>query len=111
VVVPANAEYLRNLLHNCDDKYVPDVQMAIKTAMKKATVEEKDYFVLMLKHTKPEIISRFYKIFAFFGTEVSVNKLIDAYHDGPDSEEAKAALYLVDNKEFTQRINEVLNNK
>ena len=111
VVVPANAEYLRNLLQECDDKYVLDVQMAIKSAMKKATVEEKDYFVLMLKHTKPEIISRFYKIFAFFGTEVSVNKLIDAYHNGPDSEEAKMALYLVDNKEFTQRINEVLNIK
>ena len=111
VVVPANAEPLRNILLKCDNQYVKDVQMAIKTAMKKATVEEKDNFVIMLKHTDPLIIPRFYKIFAFFGTEMSVEKLINAYREGPDSEEAEKALYLVDNKEFTQRINEVLQEK
>ena len=111
VVVQRNAEYLKDLLQECDNKYVMDVQMAIKTAMKNATVEEKDHFVATLKHTNPLIIPRFYKIFAYFGTKTSVEKLINAYREGPDTEEAKIALYLVDNKEFTQRINEILQEK
>ena len=108
VVTPANADYLKTLLEYCDDQYVEDVQLAIKCAMAKATENMKNDFASTLKHVKADKIGRYYKVFAYFGTELCVDKLIDAYQNGPNRAEARNALLLVENEAFTQRINEVL---
>ena len=108
VVVPANANALKTMLENCDDKYVEDVQLAIKAAMQNVPGNVKNDFVSTLKHVKPDKISRYYKVFAYFGTDLCVDKLIDAYHNGPDVFEAKEALLLVENEAYQQRISEVL---
>lgn len=108
VVTPANDEYLKTLLEYCDDKYVADVQLAIKSAMAKATETMKNDFASTLKHVKADKIGRYYKVFAYFGTELCVNKLIDAYKNGPSIAEARNALLLVENEAYKQRINEVL---
>ena len=51
---------------------------------------------------------RYYKVFAYFGTELCVDKLIDAYQNGPNSAEAKAALLLVEDEAYQQKISEAL---
>lgn len=108
VVVVADAGFLSGLLENCADKYVEDVQLAIKNAMANAIEERKDTFASTLKHVKPAIMPRFYKVFAYFGTELTVNKLIEAYESGDYKNEAKEALLLVEDEKFAQQIKDVL---
>lgn len=108
VVVVANAEMLSALLENCDEKYVEQVQLAIRNAMKTATVEKKDLFASTLKHVKPNIMPRFYNVFAYFGTELCVDKLIDAYQNGDYKFEAKEALLLVEDERFAEKIKNAL---
>lgn len=108
VVDPAQAEYLMNLLSYCDDKYVEDVQLAIKQAMSTLPDERKDMFAATLKHVKPEIMPRYYNVFAYLGTESCVDKLIDAYKNGDYKFEAKEALLLIDNEQFANKIQEAL---
>lgn len=108
VVTMSNADVLSALLENCDEKYVEQVQLAIRNAMKTATVENKDLFASTLKHVKPNIMPRFYNVFAYFGTEMCVNKLIDAYKNGDYKFEAREALLLVENEQFSDKIKEAL---
>ena len=108
VVMPANAEFLSALLETCDEKYVKDVQLATKNAMANSPESAKDRFASTLKHITPEIMPRYYKVFAYFGTELTVNKLIEAYKYGPDKVEAKKALLLVDNEQFKELIQNTL---
>lgn len=108
VVMPAHAEFLCSTLENCKDKYVEDVQIAIKNAMAKSTDSAKDNFISLLKYVKPEVMPRYYKVFAYFGTEFSVNKLIEAYKSGEYKEEAREALLLVENPDFKELVNETL---
>ena len=108
VVMPANAEFLKSLLEMCEHMYVESVQIAIKNAMCKVPDNIKDNFVLSLKYVKPDVKPRYYKVFAYFGTELSVDKLIEAAKTGPDTYEAKDALQLVNNEKFTDKISEAL---
>lgn len=108
VATPADATFLSALLETCAEKYVEDVQLATKNAMAKTPESVKDKFASTLKHVKPNIMPRYYKVFAYFGTELTVNKLIEAYETGDYKFEAKEALLLVDNKAFADRIAEVL---
>ena len=77
-------------------------------ALGNASADSKDSFVLTLKYVRPEIMPRYYKVFAYFGTELCVDKLIDAYTNGDYKEVAREALLLVEDKQFEQRIHEVL---
>lgn len=108
VVLPSHADFLRELLISCDEKYVGTVQTIIKNVMKNADNAKKDNFVSLLKYVQPEIMPRFYEIFAYFGTELSVNKLIEAYNSSNYKDEARKALLLVDNEEFTEIIRDIL---
>ena len=108
VAIPYNADFLQTLLQTCDEKYVEDVQEAIKVAMKDATDADKDQFASTLKHVRADLMPRFYKVFTYFGTELCVDKLIDAYQNGNYKDEAKQALLLVENESYKQRISEVL---
>lgn len=108
VVSPGYADYLKDILENCDAKYVDDVQLAIKNAIKDAKDDAKDDFVSTLKYVKANIMPRYYNIFAYFGTELCVEKLIDAYQNGDYKFEAKEALLLVENEAYKERITEVL---
>ena len=81
VVIPSNADFLRELLQNCDAIYVEDVQLAIKNGIAGLSETSKDNFVMALKNVRPDIMPRYYKVFAYFGTELSVNKLIEAYDE------------------------------
>lgn len=110
VVVPEQADYLKTLLVTCDDKNVEDVQNAIKNAMNKVSDEVKDNFASTLKDVRSDLMPRFYKVFAWFGTELCVEKLIDAYQNGAYKFDAKEALLLVENKAYKERIAEVLKN-
>lgn len=108
ISIPANADFLKATLEICSDKYVGDVQLAIKHAMKDVTDDKKDLFASTLKHVKPEKMPRFYKVFAYFDTEMCIDKLIDAYQNGEYKTEAKEALLMVDNEKFAKKINDVL---
>ena len=108
VVVVAHYQALSALLENCDGKYVEQVQIAIKNAVKNAPAATKDEFASTLKHVKPNIMPRFYNVFAFFGTELCVDKLIDAYKNGDYKFEAREALMLVENEQFAEKIHEAL---
>ena len=108
VATPAYAEFLSHLLAECDDKYVEDVQLSIKNAMGRLPDGPKDQFASTLKHVQPERMPRFYKVFAYFGTELTVGKLIEAYESGKYKDEAKEALLLVENDAYKDRIAEVL---
>ena len=105
----AQTNFLMNLLNYCDDKYVEDVQLAIKNATKNMPDDNKDEFASTLKHVKADVMPRYYNVFAYFGTELCVDKLIDAYKNGDYKNEAKKALLLVENKQFEEKINEALN--
>ena len=76
--------------------------------MANAIEERKDTFASTLKHVKPAIMPRFYKVFAYFGTELTVNKLIEAYESGDYKNEAKEALLIVEDEKFAQQIKDVL---
>ena len=108
VVMPAHAEFLSILLENCDNKYVEDVQLAVKNAMTNAPESAKDKFASTLKHVRPDVMPRYYKVFAYFGTEFTINKLIDAYNNGNYKDEAREALLIVDNEKYAELINETL---
>lgn len=108
VVTPSSAEFLKGLLEYCDGKYVEDVQIAIKNAMQNTPDNIKDTFASTLKHVASDKMPRFYKVFAYFGTELCVDKLIDAYQNGSHQFEAKEALLLVTDKQFEEKIQEVL---
>ncbi len=105
----SQSDYLKGLLEYCDNKYVEDVQLAIKNAMKDAPNDYKDTFASTLKHVKADIMPRYYKVFAYFGTELCIEKLIDAYQNGDYKFEAKEALLLVENNAYKDRIEEILN--
>ena len=110
LVMPmAQTQFLMTLLEYCDDKYVEDVQLAIKNATNTMPDDNKDEFASTLKHVKANVMPRFYNVFAYFGTELCVDKLIDAYKNGDYKNAAKKALLLVDNKQFEKKINEALN--
>ena len=108
VVIQPHAEFLKELIGACDDEYVEYVQLALKNAMKNAPEGVKDNFVSLLKYVGRDIMPRYYKVFAYFGTELCVDKLIEASISGPDSFEAKEALLLVDDDKFADKINEAL---
>ena len=109
LVMPmAETQYLMTLLEYCDDKYVEDVQIAIKNVTANMPVEKKDEFASTLKHVKADVMPRYYNVFAYFGTELCVDKLIDAYQNGSYKFEAKEALLLVENAQFQDKINNVL---
>lgn len=108
VVISSHTSFLMGVLEYCDDKYVKDVQLAIKVASENMPDVKKDEFASTLKHVKPFMMPRYYKVFAYFGTELCVDKLIDAYKNGPDSFEAKEALLLVNNEKLAEKIHEAL---
>ena len=108
VVTQPNGKMLKDLLEVCNDKYVEDVQLAIKVAMADAPTAVKDEFASTLKHVKPAVMPRYYNVFAYFGTELCVDKLIDAYQNGDYKVEAKDALLLVENEEFKDKIQKAL---
>ena len=108
VTIPANTEALMALLERCDEKYVEDVQQALKVATATMPDNLKDVYASALKHVKPNIMPRYYKVFAYFGTELTVNKLIEAYEAGIYKKEAEEALLLVEKEAYTERIAEVL---
>lgn len=103
-----DTEFLMRLLEYCNEKYVEDVQFGIKKATETLPTDRKDHYALTLKHVKSDVMPRYYKVFAFFGTELCVEKLIDAYQNGDYKFDAKEALLMVENKNFENRINEVL---
>lgn len=108
VMTPAQTQYLMTLLEYCDDKYVEDVQLAIKNATQKMPDKTKDEYASTLKHVRSDLMPRFYNVFAYFGTELCVDKLIDAYQNSMYQFEAKEALLLVENKKFKEKIDNVL---
>ena len=108
VVTISTGNQLEVMLETCEDQYVEQVQQAIKVAMKDAREDVKDNFASTLKHVRPEIMPRFYKVFAYFGTELCVDKLIEAYQTGDYKDEAKDALLLIDNEQFKDKIEEAL---
>lgn len=108
VVSQPNGKILKDLLEVCDDKYVEDVQLAIKAAMADAPTAVKDDFASTLKHVKPAVMPRYYKVFAYFGTELCIDKLIDAYKNGDYKADAEEALLLVDNEAFKDKIKKAL---
>lgn len=108
VISMTQTQYLMTLLEYCDDKYVEDVQLAIKNAAKNMPDKNKDELASTMKHVKADVLPRYYNIFAYFGTELCVDKLIDAYQNGSYKFEAKEALQLVENEKYQEKINSVL---
>lgn len=108
VMTPAETQYLMALLEYCDDKYVEDVQLAIKNVTQKTPDKIKDEYASTLKHVRSDLMPRYYNVFAYFGTELCVDKLIDAYQNGIYQFEAKEALLLVENDKFKEKIDNVL---
>ena len=100
VVTVTHADFLKTTLATCDEKYVADVQEAIKMAMSKASDKQKDTFVQTMKEVQPQAMPRFYKIFAYFKTETSIDKLVECYHSGIAKDKALEAVLLIDNKDF-----------
>lgn len=110
VVGTANARTLSAQLEICEPKYVEDVQLAFKNALDNASDKYKNDIISNLKHVRPDIMPRFYKVFAYCGTELSVEKLIEAYNTGDYKKEAKEALLMIENPAYQDRIQEALNN-
>lgn len=91
------SEYLRDLLVRVDEEYVTDVQDAIMKSMAYATDKSKSNFVYLLKNVEPAKITRFYKVFAYFGDDLSIMKLLDGYKSAKTRDEALDALLSIDN--------------
>ncbi len=91
------SEYLRDLLVRVDEEYVTDVQDAIMKSMAYATDKSKSNFVYLLKNVEPAKITRFYKVFACFGDDLSITKLMDGYKSAKTRDEALDALLSIDN--------------
>ena len=108
VVIPTDADFLKALMDYCDEKYVADVQIALRDAMAQSSADKKDEFVSTMKHVRADVMPRFYNVFAYFGTDLCVDKLIEAYQHGNYKEEAKEALLLVEDEKYAARIQEVL---
>lgn len=108
VMTMTQTQYLMTLLENCDDKYVEDVQLAIKNTTKTMSDDKKDELASTLKHVRADVMPRYYNVFAYFGTELCIDKLIDAYQNGSYKFEAKEALLLVENEQLKEKINNVL---
>lgn len=97
VVRYVHVDYLKTLLETCDNQYVESVQNALVKAMYKATTEQCDEFVYLLKNVRDEVLPRYYMVFAHLGNEKAVNKIIDGYFSGKGKEEALNALLSIDN--------------
>lgn len=91
------SEYLRDLLVRVDEEYVTDVQDAIMKSMAYATDKSKSNFVYLLKNVEPAKITRFYRVFAYFGDDLSIMKLMDGYKSAKTRDEALDALLSIDN--------------
>lgn len=91
------SEYLRDLLVKVDEEYVTDVQDAIIKSMAYANDKSKSNFVYLLKNVEPAKLTRFYRIFAYFGDDLSIMKLKDGYESQSTRNQALAALLTVDN--------------
>lgn len=92
-----SADYLRELLQTVDDKYVEDVQAATMKSMANATPAVKEKYVTLLKYVKPDVMPRYYKIFAYFNDSLSITKLLDGYKLEQTRDEALNALLSIDN--------------
>ncbi len=91
------AEYLRDLLVRVDEEYVTDVQDAIMKSMAYANDKSKSNFVYLLKNVEPAKITRFYRVFAYFGDGLSITKLMAGYKSEKTRNEALNALLSIDN--------------
>lgn len=91
------SEYLRDLLVKVDEEYVTDVQDAIMKSMAYANDKSKSNFVYLLKNVDPAKITRFYRVFAYFGDDLSITKLLDGYNSTKTRNEAMDALLSIDN--------------
>lgn len=92
-----SADYLRELLQTVENKYVEDVQNAIMKSMAHVNDKSKSNFVYLLKNVEPAKITRFYKVFAYFGDDLSIMKLLDGYKSAKTRDEALDALLSIDN--------------
>lgn len=108
VAIQSNALVFNDLLETCDEKYVEDLQLAFKKATETLPDYKKNELASVHKHLKPDFMVRFYKMFAYWGTEYTVDKLIDAYQSGEYKTEAKEALLLVENEALKAKILEAL---
>lgn len=104
VVIASHAKTLMNIMETCDEKYVPDVLEAMKAAMNKAKPERKDDMISTMKHITPDVMVRFYKLFAILGTDYSVNKLVEQYHTGYDKDKAVEAFMMINDRRFADVI-------
>lgn len=91
-------DYLRELLENVDEQYVVDVQDATMKAMANAKKTDKEDFVLLLKYVEPDKLTRFYRIFAYLGDDLSIAKLKEGYESPVTREKALEALLNIDNE-------------
>lgn len=91
------SEYLRDLLVRVDEEYVTDVQDAIMKSMAYANDKSKSNFVYLLKNVEPAKITRFYRVFAYFGDDLSITKLMAGYKSATTRNEALDALLSIDN--------------
>ena len=108
VVISGHGAYLQELLNTCDMKYVEDVQRAMMAAMKNANQKTKDNIIYALKYVGPDLLPRYYVIFADFATEVSVGKLVECYNAGIEKELAWNALKSVDRNKFGYLIGDIV---
>lgn len=92
-----SADYLRELLQTVAGKYVEDVQAATMKSMANATPAVKEKYVTLLKHVSPEIMPRYYKIFAYLNDSLSITKLMAGYKSATTRDEALDALLSIDN--------------
>lgn len=99
-----SAGYLSEMLQTVEDQYVEDVQTAIIKSMATANDEAKENFVALLKYVRPEILTRFYKIFAYLSNDMSIAKLMDGYRSNSTRNEALDAMLSIDNEKFTDTL-------
>jgi len=109
-------DYLREHLLNVEDQYVEDVQNATMKAMANANKGVRENYVSLLKYVEPSKITRFYKIFAYFGDEMSIEKLVAGYNQKGTREKALEAMLTIDNESiiptlFDIALNDVQNRK
>jgi len=104
VVTSAQHDFLKSQLETVDEHYVVYMQDALSAAFAKTNDAQKDKFVSLLKYVKPEVMSRFCKVFANFGTQMSVNKIIEVYNSENYRKEAVEALCFVENPAFADTI-------
>lgn len=101
------SEYLKDLLMKAEEQYVPDVQNALMKSMANAKENVMNDFVLQFKFAEPKILTRFYKVFAYFGNEMSINKLKEGYNSEATREPALEALLTIDNVTVAKTLFEI----